>query len=169
MHTFQPLDYEMLEGGPLKFDDNSWMLITAADGDKANAMTASWGGVGRIWDKLCVFIFVRESRYTKELLDASDEFSINFMDDKKHHGLKNYMGKVSGRNEDKIAGARLNVGYDQGIPYLDEAMTVILARVAFKQPFEEQSFISQEIIDKYYSNGDYHTIYIAEIEKIMAR
>ena len=28
-----------------------WMLITAADGEKVNDMTASWGGLGVIWGK----------------------------------------------------------------------------------------------------------------------
>ena len=43
-----------------------WMLISAIDkSGKANAMTASWGGVGELWGKDVVFIFIRPQRYTK--------------------------------------------------------------------------------------------------------
>ncbi len=169
MHQFQPLDITMFQTGPLQHDMNSWMLITAAKGDKVNTMTASWGGVAFLWNKYCVIIYVRESRYTKEFLDASDEFSLNYMDVKKYHGLKKYMGSVSGRDEDKIKGARLNVNYDDSIPYFDEAATVVLGKVLYKQTFDEEGLIDASIKDEFYKDGNYHTMYIAEVAKVMAR
>ena len=36
-----------------------WMLVSAGDKDKFNMMTASWGGVGFLWNKPVVFVFVR--------------------------------------------------------------------------------------------------------------
>ena len=37
-----------------------WMLISAIDkSGKANAMTASWGGVGELWGKDVVFILTQ--------------------------------------------------------------------------------------------------------------
>ncbi|MBP5305227.1 MAG: flavin reductase family protein, partial [Lachnospiraceae bacterium] len=56
---------------------------TAGDKEKANAMTAGWGGMGVIWGKNVVFVFVRESRYTRELMDKYDTFSVNFLGDNK--------------------------------------------------------------------------------------
>lgn len=41
-------------------------------------MTVSWGGVGVLWGKNVVFIFIRDSRYTKEFLDNGDLFSFVF-------------------------------------------------------------------------------------------
>ena len=32
-------------------------------------MTVSWGGLGVLWGKNVVNIFIRDSRYTKEFLD----------------------------------------------------------------------------------------------------
>ena len=33
-----------------------WMLVTAGDASRFNTMTASWGGVGYLWNKPVVFV-----------------------------------------------------------------------------------------------------------------
>ena len=53
------------------------MLITAKNQSRVNTMTASWGGVGILWGKPVAFVFIRQSRYTKEFVDASATFSLN--------------------------------------------------------------------------------------------
>ena len=35
-----------------------WMLVGAMKDGKSNAMTASWGGMGVMWGKNVVFVFV---------------------------------------------------------------------------------------------------------------
>ena len=45
------------------------MLITSGNREKANALTASWCGLGFLWGKNVAFIFIRKSRYTKEFID----------------------------------------------------------------------------------------------------
>ena len=168
-HNFQPVDLNDVIPEESRFGDDKWALLTSAHDGKANSMTISWGGSGFIWGKHVVFVFVRSSRYTKEFIDQSGEFSISFMDLKKYHGALKYLGSVSGRDEDKLAGARLNVDYDEGIPYIDEAKEVVLCQVLASQELEKGGIIPQEIIDKFYQDGDYHTVYIAEINKIMVR
>lgn len=66
---------------PFEAIGKKWMLISAKDGDKVNTMTASWGGMGVIWGEDVVYIFVRQSRYTKEFIDNSAYFSLSFFDD----------------------------------------------------------------------------------------
>ena len=58
-----------------------WMLVTASNNGKVNSMTASWGGVGVLWNKNIAFIVLRPQRYTKEFVDASNEFSLSFFDE----------------------------------------------------------------------------------------
>lgn len=72
MHTFQPLPVELLEFNPFTKFGNEWALVTAGTKANANPMTISWGGVGVLWGKNVAFIFIRDSRYTKELLDEGD-------------------------------------------------------------------------------------------------
>ena len=39
-----------------------WMLVTAGNQEKCNTMTASWGGVGVLWNKPVSFLFIRPQR-----------------------------------------------------------------------------------------------------------
>ena len=95
MHTFQPYPIDLIEFDPFTKIGKEWMLITAKNGDNINAMTASWGGVGVLWGKNTAFIFVRDSRYTKELIDQSDYFSLTFFDSSYKSAMK-YFGMVTG-------------------------------------------------------------------------
>lgn len=42
-------------------------------------MTASWGGIGVIWNKNVVTVYIRPQRYTREFVDASDHFTLTFL------------------------------------------------------------------------------------------
>ena len=101
MHTFQPYPIDLMEMNPFTKIGKEWMLITAGDEKKANTMTASWGGVGVLWGKNVVYIFVRDTRYTKEFIDNGETFSLTFLDESNKGALK-YLGAVSGRDENKI-------------------------------------------------------------------
>ena len=94
------------------------MQIPAGNGEKVNTMTASWGGMGVIWDEDVVCIFVRQTRYTKEFIDGSDYFSLGFFDEEYRKKLA-YLGKTSGRDEDKINKAELTVKHENDIPYFE--------------------------------------------------
>lgn len=139
-----------------------WMLITAKDGDKVNTMTASWGGFGVLWGKNVAYIFVRQSRYTKEFIDKSDTLSLGFFaEDKK--AVLGYMGKVSGRDEDKIGKTGLTVKLIDDIPVFEEAEETLLCKKLFAGPISPENFIDKDIDVKWYADKDYHTMYVVEI------
>ena len=168
MHTFQPSPIDLIEFDPFTKIGNDWMLITAKHDDKINAMTASWGGVGVLWGKNTTFIFVRDSRYTKELIDESDYFSLTFFDNSYKSAMK-YFGMVSGRKEDKIKTANMNVNYYEEIPFIDEGNFVICCRKMSATPILPEQFLDHEIEEKWYADGDLHTMYVGEILQILAR
>ena len=68
MHTFQPYPIDKMEFNPFTKIGKEWALVSAGDKTRCNTMTVSWGGVGVLWGKNVVFIFIRDSRYTKEFL-----------------------------------------------------------------------------------------------------
>lgn len=168
MHVFQPVDPKDVDEGAYSFSGKS-MLITSGNGEKVNSMTASWGGVGYLWNKRVTFIFVRCSRYTKEFIDASGEFSLSFMNQETYRGALKYLGSVSGRQEDKLKGARLNINYDDGIPFIDEAGSVITCKVLYQQTFQKDCITEEGIESEFYKDDDYHVMYVGEIKKIMVR
>lgn len=168
MHTFQPITGDDLELSVFKTIGSDWMLITAEKDGKANTMTASWGGLGTIWGKNAAYVFIRESRYTKEFIDNTDTFSLSFFGGSMKSALK-YLGAVSGRNEDKINNSRLTLSHYNDTPYIDEAITVLICRKMSAVPITKECFIDKDIDSTFYSNGDYHVMYIAEITDILAR
>ncbi len=173
MHTFQPLDINDTEFNPFKLIGNDWAALTTSVNGKTNAMTVSWGGVGVLWGKNVVSVYVRDSRYTKELLDEGSDFSLTFFDPSSHSkksALK-YLGAASGRSEDKIKTAGLNLHMEDDIPYIDEGIIVIKCRqmAHFSLNTEE---LPEEIREKWYSGnneGNNHTVYIGEIVELLAR
>ena len=168
MHTFQPYPLDLIEFDPFTKIGKEWMLITSSNGEKTNAMTASWGGVGVLWGKDAAFIFVRESRFTKEIIDESDTFSLTFFDRSYRSALK-YFGAVSGRDEDKIKNAKMHVNFHEDIPFIDEGNLVICCRKMSATPILPEHFIEPDIESTFYSKGDLHTMYVGEIVQILAR
>ena len=97
-----------------------WMLITAAgktaEGQETvNAMTASWGGMGVLWNKPVAFCFIRPQRYTFTLTEQSERFSLSFFTEAYRPALR-LCGSKSGRDTDKLAEAGLTPAYENGTP-----------------------------------------------------
>lgn len=153
---------------PFEAIGKKWMLITAKDGERVNTMTASWGGMGVIWGEDVVYIFVRQTRYTKEFIDKSDYFSLSFFDDEYRNKLA-YLGKVSGRDENKIEKVGFNVIYKGDIPYFDEASTVLLCEKLSRHYISPEGIIKKGIIEKHYTDNDYHDMYIGKIVDIIQK
>lgn len=168
MHTFQPMPIDLVELNPFTKIGKEWALVTAGTKANANTMTISWGGVGVLWGKNVAFIFIRDSRYTKELLDANEFFSVTFLSEQYRDAL-NYCGFHSGRRGNKIADAGLTLATRHDIPYIDEGNFVLLCEKMAATRITEDSFLMPEIKEKWYKDGDMHTMYIAEIIDIMAR
>lgn len=77
--SFKEVKMEELNFNPFTKIGTEWMLITAGDEKKFNTMTASWGGVGIMWNKNVVTTYIRPQRYTKEFVDANEYFTVSFM------------------------------------------------------------------------------------------
>lgn len=168
MHAFQPYPIDLFEFNPFTKIGKEWGLVTAGSKKKANTMTVSWGGVGVLWGKNVAFIFIRDSRYTKEFIDNGDFFSVTFFDGNYKEALS-YCGSHSGREEDKIEQSGLTLAYKLGIPYIDEGNLVMLCQKMAAVPITEDSFVIPDIKEKWYADNDMHTMYVAEIIDLMAR
>ncbi|MGL5437901.1 MAG: flavin reductase family protein [Lachnospiraceae bacterium] len=167
MNTFHEVNAKEFNQSPFKLIGSEWMLITAEKDGKVNTMTASWGGVGVMWATDVAYAVIRQSRYTKEFIDAADSFSLSFLDHQTYAKELGYLGSVSGRDEDKIAKMNLHVGHEGDVPYIAEASKVIICKKMFAQTMKPENFVDMEIGAKFYGDKDYHEMYIGGIEKIM--
>lgn len=167
MPNFLQLKPEELSRSPFQMIGKEWMLITAGTPEKVNTMTASWGGLGVMWHKNVAFAVIRPQRYTKEFVEENESFSLSFFDE----GFKkqlSYLGSVSGREEDKIAKAGLTTAFEDGVPYFEEAKTVLLCKKLFQQDYKPESFLDASLLERWYPERDLHTMYIAEVTKILS-
>ena len=100
-------------------------LLAAGDKEKSNAMTIGWGGIGTLWGRTALTVYVAEKRYTKEFMDKAEHFTVMVFDVKDSKVL-NYMGTKSGRDGDKAQTLGLHTAYTaNGTPYYTEATMVI--------------------------------------------
>ena len=168
MHTFQPYPIDLVEMNPFTKIGKDWALISAGNKAQYNTMTVSWGGMGVLWGKNVAYIFIRDSRYTKEFIDDGEFFSVSFLGEEYRDSL-NYCGSHTGRGIDKFTEAGLTAEFRHSIPYPDEANFVILCRKMAAVPITPDTFTDADITSKWYAEGDYHTMYVGEIIDVMAR
>lgn len=166
---FKEVDIEKLQFNPFTKIGKEWLLITAGDKEKCNTMTASWGGVGVLWGKHVVTVYIRPQRYTKEFVDKEDTFTIAFFGEEQRNALK-ICGTVSGRDTDKIKEAGLTPYYVDGeTPAFEEAEMIFVCKKMYKDTIKPEEFMESDIDGKWYPEKDYHTMYIAEVLKVLVR
>lgn len=154
---------DMLKESVFSLIGDRWMLVAATDkSGRTNAMTASWGGMGVLWGKKVAFVFIRPQRYTKRFVDEAAKFTLSFFDDS-YKNMLGYMGKVSGKDEDKLAKSGLTVTDKDGAPVFKEASLTLVCRKMYRDTLKEENFIDKSNIEKWYPQKDYHDVYVAEI------
>ena len=164
-HGFREISPQELENAMQKIG-KEWMLITANDekNGRVNAMTASWGSLGVLWGKNICVCFVRPQRYTYELLEKNDRCSIAFLSEEYRDALR-LCGTQSGRDTDKLAAAGLTALDGDGVPVIAEADTLLICRKLYVDDLNKESFLDPALLS-HYAAGDYHRMYIFEIEHV---
>jgi len=168
LHTFQDMTVDQVEIDPFTKIGSEWALLFAEDGERSNGMTISWGAMGVLWNKNVAMVFVRDSRYTKEIMDASDFFSLNFFGGKEKSGLK-YFGMVSGRDEDKMKACGFNINHHKDIGFVDEANFVLVCKKMSATKIDPEDIFDTNVVGNFYADGGYHTMYVGEIVEFLVR
>jgi hypothetical protein len=162
--SFQKIDLKDLDMNVFEAIGHDWMLISAGDQDKVNTMTASWGGMGVLWNQNVVIAYIRPQRYTKEFVDHQECFSLSFFDGyKKELGV---LGRVSGRDTDKIQDVHFHTTYLENVPTFQEAKLVFIVEKIYQDTLKPECFLDKSLDDKNYPQKDYHTMYIAKIKSV---
>lgn len=163
---FKVISPYALAENPFEIIGKDWTLITVGNKEKCNTMTASWGQMGIMWNRPVVNVYIRPQRYTRQFADAQDRFTLSFFAPGTQRAALNLLGTKSGRDGDKITEAGLHVQEFDGVAALEEARLVLVCRKLYRQDLAAESFTDKTLIDKHYKEGDFHRMYIAEIEKV---
>jgi flavin reductase (DIM6/NTAB) family NADH-FMN oxidoreductase RutF len=164
---FQTLDPEAVQDNVFKLIGKDWMLITAGIRESFNTMTASWGGMGVLWDKKVCFAFVRPTRYTFEFLEKSGFYTFSFLEEQ-YRDILMYCGTKSGRDVNKVIETNLTPIFGNGTVFFAEARLVIECRKIYVQDITPGNFLDQTM-NEYYPKKDYHRIYVGEIIRCLKR
>ena len=150
------------------------VLLTTKAGDVVNTMTISWGTLGIEWGKPIFTAFVRENRFTKQLIDQNPEFTVSIPVGEFDKSILGICGTRSGRSTNKIESARLTLVEPSEItvPALRELPLTLECRVLYRQrqdldaidPSSRSTYYPQDVDGSYHgANRDPHTAYYGEI------
>ena len=151
------------------------ILLNTQTEEKFNTMVISWGHIGRIWNVDTFVVYVRENRYTRTLLDETNEFSISIpIKEKLNTEIFQICGLESGRNIDKVQKAKLTLveGLKIKTSGIKEVPFTLECKVLYSQK-QDLSKLPAEIVGKMYpqdvdgtfprANRDAHIMYVGEI------
>lgn len=144
------------------------ILLTTKGKDLVNTMTIGWGTVGIEWGRPMFVAYVRESRYTRQLLDENMEFTVNCPVGELDSKILGFCGTKSGRDVDKIQALDLHLEAPEviSVPGIKELPLTLECKVVYKNPQPTQN-IPQEILDRYYPEKDgvrdFHYAYYGQI------
>lgn len=139
-------------------------FLTVKSGDKVNTMTIGWGSVGYEWNRPIFTVLVRESRYTSELIEKSDNFTVSIPLSRDLKGALAVCGSKSGRDIDKFVECNLTLEKSKKVdtPIIGECELHYECKIVYKQEMNPE-LLSKDIIESAYKTGDYHTLYYGEI------
>ena len=169
MNSYIRLTPDEFTRSPFHRIGKDWMLICARDESKesgASAMTASWGGLGILWNKPVATVYIRPQRYTYGLVEESEKISLCFFGEEYRKALA-FCGRESGRNCDKLKECGLSTEMLDGVPAIAESDVIMICRKLYADDLKEDKFIDRDMLSHY--NRDYHRFYVLEIEKILVR
>lgn len=159
---FKKMNPEDLSENFFRELDKEWMLLTAGIPDSYNMLTASWGGIGFLWNRAVTFCFVRPTRYTFEFMEKHDFYTLSFFYPT-HHGQLMVCGSESGRNIDKMNIKGLTpVETPNHAVAFEESRLYFECKKIYYDDLDQTKFLSPDI-EPLYPQKDYHRFYVGEI------
>ncbi len=148
--------------------EKDWMALAVGQKGDMNAMTIAWGGLGELWGKPVVTVYVRSNRYTYGFMERNKYFTVTAFPEDKRPALQ-YIGTHSGRDDkDKLQKAGLTPSFTElGNPIFEEANLAIECRIIYKAPFNLSTIVDEDTRNDYADDKKgVHTMYIGEIVNV---
>ncbi len=130
-----------------------------------NPMTIGWAQFGVLWGRKTFTVYVRESRYTHDLLSKADTFTVSVPRPGTMSDALALCGMKSGRDTDKMTALSAALfpnrfGAQDGF---SGCRYHIECRILFRCDLDEKRIENRGLMNRYYSDGDTHTMYVGEI------
>lgn len=166
---FKEIDIKDLPDNIVKLIGDDWMLVTAGSIDSCNMMTASWGGIGNLWNMPVAFIFIRPQRFTYQFTEKEEYFTLTFFEEK-DRPILNFCGSTSGKFVNKMKETGLvPLQTELGNVYYKQARVVLECQKVYSDFIDPNGFTNEELPDSVYPKKDFHKMYVGKIIKVMIR
>jgi len=138
-------------------------FLTVRAGDQVNTMTIGWATIGFIWQREVLMVAVRDSRYTFQLLEKTDNFTVSIPVDASCKEAVAFCGTKSGREYDKFKECNLRQKEARHVasPIIDIPAIHYECKIVYKSAMD--SAFLDGALEKLYPKKDYHTLYFGEI------
>ncbi|MDR0413991.1 MAG: flavin reductase [Prevotellaceae bacterium] len=165
---------------PEEITDNIFQLvgkdfsvITAGTSGGFNSMTASWGGVGILFNRPVAWCFLRANRYTLELIEKEQRYTLSYFPEE-HKEQVLFFGSKSGRNTDKMKETTLTpMQTPSGNGTYREARLILECRLSGVTSVSPDDFYSQDakdFINEGYADAKaYHKLVFGDIIHVWIR
>ncbi len=165
---YKQISPDKIPGNIIKMLNEDWMLITAGTDAGFNMMTASWGGLGVLYGKPTATCFINPTRYTYQLMEANDTYTLTFYTEAYREALQ-YCGSNSGRDKDKVKGSGLTpVTTPSGSKAFSEAWLIIECRKLVGQSLSHDALFDEKIKNEWVGK-QLHKMYIGEIINVWVK
>ncbi len=142
-----------------------WALLTAGTPADFNTMTISWGGMGTLWSKPVVTVYVKPIRHTFGYMEKNGFFTVSFYPEAYHRDLLT-LGTKSGRDGDKVALTGLTPKpLERGVTFA-QAEATLVCRKLYAQDLD-RSAMPREVAESVYATEAPHRMYIGEVVEIL--
>ncbi|MDR2473679.1 MAG: DUF4468 domain-containing protein [Tannerella sp.] len=159
---YKKLSPDKIPGNIIKMLGDDWMLITAGNDNGFNMMTASWGGLGRLYEKPVATCFINPLRYTYQLMEKGEYYTLSFYTEAYREALQ-YCGSHSGRDGDKVKGSGLTpVTLPSGAKAFGEAWLILECRKLVAQSLSPDNIFDNQVKTDW-AGKQLHKMYIGEI------
>lgn len=140
------------------------IFLAVKSGEKENLMTIGWGHIGLAWGKPVFNIMVRYNRYTYQLLQNTDEFTISVPLQNPLQKELGICGSKSGRQMNKFEEAGLTSvpGRKVAAPIVGECDLFYECKIIYRQAMEPTA-LPADIQEKSYQDFNYHVFFTGEI------
>lgn len=167
LEGYRQISPDKIPGNIYKMLSENWMLITAGNDNGFNMMTASWGGLGHLYNKPVAFCFINPTRYTINFMESKDTYTLSFYTEAYRDAL-NYCGTHSGKDGNKVQGSGLTpITTPNGSKAFSEAWLIIECKKMVEQQFTPEAILDPAAREKW--GAEPHKMFIGEIINVWVK
>jgi flavin reductase (DIM6/NTAB) family NADH-FMN oxidoreductase RutF len=170
---FTGISSEEITDNIFKLVGTDYTVITAGKESHFNSMTASWGGVGILFNKPVAWGMLRANRYTLEIIKKEHTYTLSYFPDEYKEQVL-FFGSKSGRDTDKMKEITLTpIQTPNGNMTYREARLVLECKILELTTVSPDDYYTQEakdfVVEGYNDAKEYHKLLFGYITNVWVK